>query len=151
MSESLSQSLNDTFLDQIQINGSVLSTVLSYDGETITNLTDKQLSSTLFDLSRYQVYLQLHANIRVTTLISAKRAYANELRRTLINMSEIKGKLTVKEKEARAMDQNPKLQELEEALEEAEKQEALFRKVPEQTLEIVNALKKELSRRGGPR
>ena len=151
MSDALYKSLNDTFLDRIQIKESVLDRVLSYDGEQITNLTDKQLSSTLFDLSRYQTYLQLHANIRTTTLISAKRAYTNELRRTIISMSEIKGKMTVKEKEAKAMEENPKLQQLEDALEEAEKQEALFRKVPEQTLELVNALKKELSRRGGPK
>lgn len=149
MSDLLQQSLTDTFLDQIQIKGDILSTALSYDGETITNLTDSKLSATLYDLSKYQVYLQLHANIRTTTLISAKRAYNNELRKTMVSLSDMKlpSKMTVKEKEAKAMEENPRLQELELKLEEAEKQEALFRKVPEQTLELVNALKKELSRR----
>lgn len=150
MSNSLEKALSDTFLDQIQINRSILETALRYDGEQITNLTDKSLSATLYDLSRYQIYLQLHANIRLTTLISAKRAYQNELRRTVIRMSEMKEKMTVKEKEARAIEDNPILRQLEEEFEEAEKQEALFRRVPEQTIELVNALKKELSRRGGP-
>jgi hypothetical protein len=142
----MSDPLEETFLNKIAIDGDVLARALSYDGEAITNLTDTQLSSTLYDLSKYQIYLQLHANIRTANYAAAKRAFESELGKVLISL-KASSKATSKEKIALAIQHNERLQQLEENVATTEMEEILFRKVPEQAVELVNALKKELSRR----
>lgn len=146
--EQLTQCLADTFLDQIQLDGNVLSEALSLDGEAITTLPDRQLSAMVYNLSRYQVYIQLHANVRTANLLTAKRIYESELNVALVSL-KAPAKATVKEKLALAFDQNPKLKNLDESVAIAEREEALFKKVPEQTVHLVNSLKKEMGRREG--
>lgn len=140
----LLQSLTDTYLDKISVDSSVLSEALSIDGEAMTNLTSQKLTAMSYNLSRYQVFLQLHANVRVANHLRAKRDFRIELGKTLVNLTS---KGTVAEKTAIALETNPRLAELDQLVSDTEREEVLFKDVPRQSIELINSIKKELSRR----
>jgi len=142
--DSLSRSLTETYLDQISVDSDILAEALRVDGEAMTNLTSKKLSAMSFNLARYQVFLQLHANVRVANHLKAKRDFKIELGKTLVGLKE---KVTIAEKTAIALEQNKQLAALEKELAYAEREEALFKDIPRQSIELINSMKKELTRR----
>jgi hypothetical protein len=133
-------------LDSIAPNEAVFREALSLAGEDISSMPINRISKLIFTLSQYQVYLQLQANIQSAKYRKAKRDFELELNRTLIQVKE--SKMTIKEKTAKAFEINEQLSVLEEAMTVAEGKDIALHKIPESALEIINALKKELSIRG---
>ena len=136
-------SLEEVGLDTMVPKTNPLVEIAAIDGESLSTLSSQKISSLIFNLSRYQVYLQVQCNVRSARFKRAKRDYNLLLFRVL---SEMKGsKLTVKEKTAKALTDNPDLAVLELELAEAEAEDTVFQNIPTSTVEIINSLKKELS------
>jgi len=144
--KSLNRCLEETGLGSITPQPEALKEALSIDGTMLGTLSAQKISSLIFTLTRYQLYLQLQSNMRTVKRDSTKRRYELELGKTMIKLQ--KSKLTVKEKAAQALEDNPNLAVLEENWYKAESEATLFHKTPEMVMEIANALKKELSVRG---
>lgn len=123
-----------------------ISSINSLRGRDLSSLSDTKLSYYTFIAVQYQMYLQLHYNVRRIEYLQAKRAYEFALNKAL---ASIPGKQTVKEKIGEAM-KDPDLVKLESELADAENKYHLLDKMPEALLEIANSLKKELSLRNKP-
>ena len=145
--DDLTKSLEEVGLDLVVPNNEALREALTLDGSMLSSLTNQKISSMIFTLSRFQLYLQVHSNVRTLNHKKAKREFEKELNSTLIQLKCPKS-YTVKEKVAQAFIENPNLTDMEEKVVNAEGHEILFHKTPESILEIINALKKELSTRG---
>jgi hypothetical protein len=145
--DQLSKCLEDTGLSEVAPNLEALKEALSIDGTKLGTLTSQKISSLIFTLSRYQLYLQLQCNIRSVKRNTAKRQFEIEQGKALIKLPS--SKLTVKEKAAKVLEEHEGLANLESKYATADDECTLFHKTPEMVLEIINALKKELSIRSG--
>jgi len=140
----LRSSILDTKIDQVIPREDLLEVVLAVQGDAIYALTDNQLTSYIFVLSQYQLFLQVQANVKYIKFIEAKRTFDLKMSR---EVSKNKEKATIKEKEANALSSSEELQGFEKAMVVRQADYLLFEKVPESVAEIANALKKELGLR----
>jgi len=150
VNDKLLRELEASFLHKVVPKDAILEQVLSLDGEALTNLTAVRLSQMSFTLSQYVVYLQMQYNVRLAKYKQAKRIFETKLYRALSEMGST-GKLTVAEKKAKAVEESEELKLLEEEMAQAEAEEILFSKIPDQIVEMLNTIKKELSRRENSR
>ena len=130
-------------LDKININLKDIEDITSLDGKNLSNITNQRLTAYVFSITQYQLYIQLHHNIRNVEYSRAKVAFEQALNKALVGIG---GKNPVKEKTAVAME-DPELQRLQKEMLAAEARSTLFNKVPEAFTEVANSLKKELNLR----
>lgn len=142
IADKLEESLAATCLDKISPSQIPLQRVLSLVGNDLSALVDKELSSYIYTLAQYQVFLQAQCNSRHIKFLEAKRAFDLGVAREL-NTSD--GKRTVKERTNGILLTNTLVQELEKDMRIKEADFLLFDKIPEAVAELTNALKKELS------
>lgn len=118
--------------------------LLNLSGEDITGMTDKKLSETIFNGSKYINYLQLYYNQANAEYINLKKIHEIEL---LKAVHELDSKKTIKEKTSYVLDINLGLKKQNEDLNSLEVTVNLLNNMPERITELVNALKKELQLR----
>lgn len=141
--ENLTKSINSTLVDRIAPNTGLLETVLALQGDLISTLTDQQLTSYMYTLAQYQVFLHTQVNLKNIRFMESKREFEFALAKETVKSTA----KTVKEKEFNALINNEHLQELEKKMRLREAEYVLYDKVPDSISEITNALKKELGLR----
>jgi hypothetical protein len=117
--------------------------ILQLKGRDLSTLSEDKLSECVFVITQYQLYLQLHHNIRNIEYLNLENQFDRALNSALLKVAD--KKLTVKEKMAVAMEGNTELQELEDNAFRAKSKYLLFNKIPDSLIEWGNAIKKELS------
>jgi hypothetical protein len=117
--------------------------ILQLKGRNLSTLSETKLSEYVFTITQYQLYLQLHHNIRNIEYLTAEGEYERAVDKALIGLPD--KKQTVKEKIATAIETNPHIKELLVKMEKARNRHILFNKIPDAFIEWGNAIKKELS------
>ncbi len=130
-------------LDKIKPDMAALDAVLDIQSNEVSSLTKEELSAHIHTLSVYTGFLQAQLNMREIKFNRRKAAFDIEHE---IALHRVEGK-TIKEKANKALVDNPKLQTLKKAKDEAEEKFILLKKIPESIENIMNALKKEYSSR----
>lgn len=140
----VSQSLEECKFHLIKPEKDLLDKILGLNGYTISSLDNNTLSSYLFALAQYQIFIQTQVNIRNIKYVESKRAYDLEMARE-IQKTNAK---TIKEKNTTALLNSPILQELEKDMRVKYSDHIIFDKIPDSIAELSNALKKEIALRG---
>jgi len=139
----VSKELQVVGLDKVNVNLKDIEAAITLNGRSLSSIPDEKLSAYVYNLAQYQLYIQLHYNIRNVEYTRAKVAFERALNKAIAG---IEGKQTIKEKTAKAME-DINLLRLEENMLEAETKLLIFHKIPETFTEVANALKKELGLR----
>lgn len=139
----LSASLADTRLDQLDPDRSALDKALKVQGHELSNMATEELTTHMYTLTQYTVFMNMQTNIRRIKFIEAKRDYELALAREL---STKQGK-TVKERSSAAMLESPELQKLELEMRVREADHILFDNIPDSIAELASAMKKEIGNR----
>lgn len=137
----LEKSMDKSKIFQIKPEKTELDRVLSIQSSDLVNMTDQEISRSIYTLCQHQVWLQAYCNIKHIKYLDAKRVYDLHLAKATLGMQ---GK-TLKEKNLKVYLESKELQDLEKDLKIKEEDYLLFDKIPEAIGELVNALKKELS------
>lgn len=142
----LKQSLEGTGLEKITMPGELLLTwALTFNPESVVSMPSEDISKAIFVISRYVVFLQAQANLREASLYHEKENFN-------IAIAEKISKYptgTVAERQAKALNDHEDLRMLKDRVMSAKINYLMFQKIPDSFLEVINALKKELSRRSG--
>lgn len=121
-----------------------VSDLLNLTGSDVTNMSDKKLSETIFNGSKYINFLQLYYNQANAEYLFLKKNHEIEL---LKATHEVNSKKTIKEKTAHILEVNLSLKKQHDDLNSLEVTVNLLNNIPERITELVNALKKELQLR----
>ena len=115
--------------------------------DELNHTTFEKLEEYTYVLTAYLSYVQTEQNGRQYDLLLLKDEYETLLTRESYKLIGA----TKKEREAKAVEQSPKLQELKELYLRAEASLTLLSNIPEVTIEKLNFLKKVYDRRGRER
>lgn len=142
IAKKLAKSLEDTKIASIKPSKDKLDEILHLQADQISTIQDSKLTEYIYALAQYQVFLHVQSNSRKILFLESKRTFDAEVSRQVVRNTQGK---TVKERLALALENDPRLQELEKDMRIKEADQLLFDNVPESVSELSNALKKELS------
>jgi len=142
----LQDSVKGTHLDQVGLGSQEqLQWALSLNPEDLVVLPVEDISKAIFIYAQYIVFVQAQLNVREASLMYEKRKFNRAVAKAISKYP----KGTVAEREAKAFEDNEDLRMLEQQYLKAQTNFVMFQKMPDSMAEVVNALKKELTRRTG--
>lgn len=145
LSKLLQESVEGTYLEYMGIgNPEHLKQVLRMDPEHFVTMPSDELSKAMFTLVEYVAFLTAQANVREATWIYEKKEFGIAM--ALAIKDHQKG--TVAEREAIALSEKEDLRIMKQVMMKAHLDFIMFQKMPDSFVEKINAIKKELSRRG---
>jgi len=145
INDMLRKSLEGSKLDQIAFgNETILDWALNLEADHVITLPASEISKAIYALSKYVGFLQGQMNAREFALSEEKSYFNRKISLAITNYP----KGTVQERESKALESSEELRMLEDRVSQAKSDYLMCQKMPDMIIERINALKKELSRRG---
>lgn len=140
-SDYLKKRSEELMLDKMPKNEKIMDEIFKFDVRNLENTSSVKISQYVIGLSQFIIYFGSQVN-RTRVSLMQKRDMVD----SYISKSELKGR-TKAEKRQKVIDANPELKQIELGIKLAEQELALVENRERYLLELVNAFKRELTRR----
>jgi len=139
--EYLKKRIENLMLDKMPRNENIMDEIFNFNVYTLESTDAVKISQFVIGLSQFLIYFGSQVNNTKVSLMQKKKIL--ELR---IERSDIKSK-TKADKRRKVIDDSPELQQIEVGIELEEQELSLIENREKYLLELINAFKRELTRR----
>jgi len=139
------------FSEELQLhyaapNKNLITEIMQFNASELSSLSSEQLYSYIFVLGQYLVLLQYNENLKNIEYKLSLKSYEFDLNSLKFELEGVVGK-TVKERDAWILRNNPNLKALHDSVLALEAEKTLVEGMVRAVDGLLNALKKEASRR----
>ena len=139
--EYLSKRSAELLLDKMPKNESIMNEIFEFDVENLESTSSVKISQFIIGLSQFIIYFSSQVNRTKVTLLQKRNVLESH-----INKSSVKYRTKV-ERKIKVLEDNPDLQDIVASIAIDEQELALVENREQYLLELVNAFKRELTRR----